>query len=68
MTKFQVAFNEKSTVYQVHVAGCFHLKAAHMEVMAGEYEAETGKQVAVEFMAGNEGCLAALGPCAKKAA
>jgi hypothetical protein len=65
MPTFTVARNDKTSFYEVHRQGCFHLKAKHMEVMSGTYEAETGQAVAVQGETGNEGCFYRLGPCAK---
>src|SRR3954452_21705818 len=62
---FTVARNERTSLYEVHLAGCRHLIAAHLDVMAGEYEAATGAAVKAEFDADNEDCVAKLGPCAK---
>lgn len=68
MAKFMVMRNARTSFYEVHVDGCAHKMTRHMEPMAGSYELQTGQQVAVEFEAANEGCLAALGPCAKAGA
>lgn len=68
MAKFMILRNDRTSLYEVHVEGCAHKIARHMEQMHGSYEAPTGQQVAIDFEKGNEGCLAALGPCAKAGA
>lgn len=65
MNAYQIAQNEKNSMYEVHVAGCKHLIASHMEICYGMYEAATGAEVVAEFNANNEGCIAKSGPCAK---
>lgn len=73
MAAFQVAFNNRTTLYEVHVAGCRHLtmgvtgnpRTARFDY-ARPVEAESAKACAADFEAGNEGCLTKLGPCARK--
>lgn len=62
---FLVARNKRTAFYEVHQAGCRHLIAPHLDVMAGEYEAASGADVKAAFEDENEDCHAKLGPCAK---
>ena len=68
MATFVAARNDRSGLYEVHAQECFHLRSPSLDVCPGTYEAPTGQQVAIEFEQANEGCLAALGPCAKAGA
>lgn len=64
-TGYQIAFNHKNYDYEVHAAGCKHLNAKHLETMGKETEAHSGAEVKEAFEAGNDGCYATLGPCAR---
>lgn len=75
MAQFQVAYNNRTSYYEVHSAGCKHLAmgatgnpyTAKFDYVRPPKEAESAKAFAAEFEAGNEGCLTKLGPCAKGA-
>jgi hypothetical protein len=64
MKTWTIARNEKTSLYEIHAAGCKHLIAKHLEVMS-DYEAATGAALKETFEARNEDCFAKLGPCAK---
>lgn len=68
MNTYLVARNEKTTLYEVHAQGCKHLIAAHLDQHHMAYIGRDGAWVKQTFEAQNEGCLAKLGPCAKKGA
>jgi len=68
MNTYTVAFNGKTTMYEVHADGCKHLMARHLDVCSMGYIGPDGAWVKNAFEAQNEGCLAKLGPCAKKGA
>lgn len=62
--RYEIAFNARTTLYEIHRAGCTHLISKHLEV-TGSIEATSGEDAARTFEAQNDGCLAKLGPCAK---
>lgn len=71
--KFQIACNEKTSYYEVHIAGCRHLamglsddwRKRKFAYVNPPVEAGTAAAAAAEFEAGNEGCLTKLGACAR---
>lgn len=71
MNKYWVYYNSKGWGrYEVHTPECSHYKFGQglhptMEKMPSEYEAQTGQEVAEEFMANNEECYTVVSPCAK---
>jgi hypothetical protein len=65
MAGFAIAYNDSTSLYEVHAAGCRHTTMnARLEVMV-TVEAPTGAEAAAQFEAGNEDCLTKLGPCAR---
>jgi hypothetical protein len=65
MLKFDIAFNDSTTLYEVHAAGCRHTAMnPRLEVFL-TVEAAAGITAADMFEAVNEGCLTKLGPCAR---
>ena len=68
MAEWSVAYNEWTTLYEVHKAGCKHL--THPKFGDGfcinTWTGESAAQIAADFEAGNEGCITKLGPCAVK--
>lgn len=66
MSDLTVARNDKTSLYEVHVTGCFHLQAPHMEPMYSSTDFAHPAELVADFENGNEGCYAKLGPCARK--
>jgi hypothetical protein len=66
MNRYTILRNARTTYYEVHVAGCKHQIARHMEHMVDQ-EATSGAALAADSAASNDGCLYRLGPCAKAA-
>jgi hypothetical protein len=65
--KWTIARNDKTSFYEVHAAGCKHLIASYIEPMGPAYDGNPA-DIAADFNASNDGCIALLGPCAKAAA
>jgi hypothetical protein len=65
VTAFTVARNSRTSLYEVHTAGCAHLISKHLEV-GGTFDAENAAEFAAAYEAGNDGILTTLGPCAKQ--
>jgi hypothetical protein len=63
---FDILRNDRTSYYEIHVSGCRHQIAAHMEHMVTK-TAESAAALSSWFDAGNDGCLSKLGPCARKA-
>lgn len=64
--KFAVARNERTSLYEVHKAGCAHLNLPHMDVMVGSVEASDGVTLAENSAYENEGCGYTTGPCVQR--
>lgn len=63
-TTWTIARDTRTSDYAIHRDGCRHLIARHLEVhVTGR--TGTAQEVADRFEAGNEGCWAVLGPCAR---
>ncbi len=66
MTKFDIARNDSTSLYEVHAAGCRHLAMnPRLEVVVRGCEAAAGITALDMFEAVNEGCKGKLGPCAR---
>jgi hypothetical protein len=61
---FRIAFNEKTTLYEVHLAGCKHLISRHL-VGCATVTAASGSEAGAHFESRNEECLTKTGPCAR---
>lgn len=64
---FAIAFNERTSEYEVHLDGCKHLISSHLERMI-TMSASSGAAAAADYEDRNEGLRTRLGPCVKKAA
>ncbi len=62
---WMAAYNERTSLYEIHKTGCTHLISKHLVSMGHEYLYETGAEALAEFERGNDGCYGKLGPCAK---
>jgi len=67
-TEIQVAFNENTTMYEVHAKGCKHLSGKKYMVYSHVYLGGDAQWVAKNFEENNDGCLTKISPCAKKVA
>jgi hypothetical protein len=65
MTKFDIARNDSTSLYEVHAAGCRHTAINPRLETVVTVEATSGLVAADMFEAVNEGCLTKLGPCAR---
>lgn len=66
MASYVIARNERTTLYEIHVAGCKHLISRHLEQCARVEGVDmSAADLAAEFERENEDCLTKLGPCAK---
>jgi hypothetical protein len=62
--KFDVAYNERKGIYEVHAQGCKHISMS-LERMCTK-EGATGKEVAAAYDAENDGIEGTkVGPCAR---
>jgi hypothetical protein len=72
MPAFTFAYNQRTTYYDVHAAGCAHLsmeggkRHPSLVVMVTD-EATDAKSAATKYESENEGCLTDIKPCARKA-
>jgi len=66
MKTFVIAFNENNTLYEIHAQGCKHLMVKKLHVTSLAYVGGDSAWVKKDFEYRNEGCLAKIGPCAKK--
>lgn len=63
--KFVVARNERTSLYEVHAAGCAHLTMSKHLAHGFTTEGGSATEVAAEFESQNDGCLTKVSPCAK---
>ncbi len=65
MSKFDIARNESTSLYEVHAAGCRHTAMNPRLELLVTATGASGAAVAADFEAANEGCFTKLGPCAR---
>lgn len=63
--EFTITRNEKTSLYEVHTAGCKHLTMSKHLTPGATVEAATGAEAAATFESRNDDCYTKLGPCAK---
>jgi len=67
MSQITTARNAKTTIYEVHKAGCTHLNFGHMEVMGYvDHEVEDAIAFTKDYAESQDGILATVGPCIKR--
>jgi hypothetical protein len=62
---YGIAYNESTSLYEVHAAGCRHLSLNPRLEVTLTVTAVSGDAAAKSFEGGNEGCITKLGPCAR---
>ena len=61
---YTIAYNHKTSIYDIHRAGCRHLIAATNDVVCYENSINAA-ELAAKFERENDDCLTKLAPCAK---
>jgi hypothetical protein len=63
MPRFAISYNDRSSLYEVHVEGCKHHEiVTYLEVVT-TVEAETAADAAADFEGRNDGVVTKLGAC-----
>lgn len=61
---FTIVRNQRTTLYDVHAAGCKHLMAGHLD-QGFTVQAPSGAAAGQAFQDRNDDCYTNLAPCAK---
>ena len=65
MATFTIARNNRTSLYEVHKAGCAHTRLGHMDFRT-DVEGTDGDTIARESAERNEGWGYTTGPCVKR--